>query len=449
MDVAANTYAGSPLWRHNASRRNSEAVKAAAASPAARWALYDNDLRLLTAVPPPLAGANGEGVGVPAVPRVAWLPRALLDVVLSAVRVGGTKGSGSAGELDSPDLSVFLGEWIGYGAADGGGCRGGYDGDAPPPGLATGSANSPPASPPAGSLYCHAIRLSTVSAGARAFSPIAVEHLVAGMASASATTAFPPGTSFAWAHVRAAATAGRSPPLPPADVAVAAHGRSLFEFHARHAYCGTCGAPSVAEEGGSRRRCSVAVAAATAEAEVEAVTAGGEPSGGCGGVWFPRTDPVAIMLVVRRGGQEVLLGRQARFPADMWSALAGFMEHGEGIEDTVRREVMEEAGIRVGRVRLHSTQPWPFPYSLMIGCVAEALSDTITVDTKEMEDVRWFPREDVVAAVSGDPGASGGRLRVPPSMAIAHVLLRAYAMNSPVCVFGEPVAAPAAPAAAL
>lgn len=123
-------------------------------------------------------------------------------------------------------------------------------------------------------------------------------------------------------------------------------------------------------------------------------------------------------------------------------ALAGFMEHGEGIEDTVRREVMEEAGIRVGRVRLHSTQPWPFPYSLMIGCVAEALSDTIRVDTKEMEDVRWFPREDIVAAIAGDAGAAGGRLRVPPSMAIAHVLLRAYATGYPACVFGE-AAAPA------
>ena len=127
------------------------------------------------------------------------------------------------------------------------------------------------------------------------------------------------------------------------------------------------------------------------------------------------------MLVER--GDRCLLGRQASWPARFFSALAGFMEPGESIEEAVRREVHEETEVRVGAVRYHSSQPWPFPSSLMIGCIGEAESEEIQLDLSELEEARWFGRDEVRAALAGD----SKRFSVPPPMAIAHHLVRAWA----------------------
>ncbi|MEO8131456.1 MAG: NAD(+) diphosphatase, partial [Bryobacteraceae bacterium] len=132
-----------------------------------------------------------------------------------------------------------------------------------------------------------------------------------------------------------------------------------------------------------------------------------------------RTDPVVIMLVI--DGENCLLGRQSRFPAGFYSSLAGFVEPGESVEEAVAREVHEEAGVRVGRVRYVASQPWPFPSSLMIGCFAEAVSREIKIDANELEDAQWFTKADVVAALAGD-----GPFKCSPPFAIAHNLLQAW-----------------------
>ncbi len=141
----------------------------------------------------------------------------------------------------------------------------------------------------------------------------------------------------------------------------------------------------------------------------------------CGAQHFPRTDPVVIMAIV--DGDRVLLGRQARFVPGMYSCLAGFLEPGETIEDAVRRETWEEAGIRVGRVGYHSSQPWPFPNSLMIGCIGEALTTDVVPDATELEDCRWFTRDEARAMLDGShpDGVSS-----PKPLAIAHHLLLAF-----------------------
>lgn len=178
-----------------------------------------------------------------------------------------------------------------------------------------------------------------------------------------------------------------------------AQARSLCNWHARHGFCAVCGQPTVMRTGGYRRDC---------------------PS--CKAEHFPRTDPVVIMLAV--DGDRALLGRQARFAPGMYSCLAGFVEPGETIEDAVRRETAEESGIAVGRVRYFSSQPWPFPSSLMIGCHAEALTREVMRDEAELEDCRWFERAEVRAILNGTHPAG---LKSPPPMAIAHRLIRAWA----------------------
>ena len=145
----------------------------------------------------------------------------------------------------------------------------------------------------------------------------------------------------------------------------------------------------------------------------------------CGTEHFPRTDPVAIMLAVT--GDRCLLGRGRHFAPGMYSALAGFIEPGETIENAVRRETFEEAGIRLGRVVYHASQPWPFPYSLMIGCFGEALNEDIHADMNELEDCRWFARDEVLRHARQEP--SGG-IFVPPEGAIAHHLIRAWATSA-------------------
>jgi NAD+ diphosphatase len=174
--------------------------------------------------------------------------------------------------------------------------------------------------------------------------------------------------------------------------------RALLAWHARHGHCAVCGAPTLARKGGYARQCT---------------------NDTCRAEHFPRTDPVVIMLVI--DGDRCLLGRQPGFPAGFYSALAGFVEPGETLEEAVAREVQEEAGLATGRVRYVASQPWPFPSSLMIGCFAEAASTTIQFDTTELEDARWFSRADCAAALAGT-----GPFLVPPAVAIAHHLLSAW-----------------------
>ncbi len=182
--------------------------------------------------------------------------------------------------------------------------------------------------------------------------------------------------------------------LDASEAALAATARALLHWHRSHGFCATCGVASDLAMAGWQRNCP-----------------------GCGAQHFPRTDPVVIMLVTC--GNRALLGRSPGWPEGMYSCLAGFVEPGETIEAAVRREVLEEAGIRIGAVRYLASQPWPFPASLMIGCAAEALDDTITIDPAELEDALWLNREDALAAMAGThptilPARKG---------AIAHFLL--------------------------
>ena len=187
------------------------------------------------------------------------------------------------------------------------------------------------------------------------------------------------------------------------ETGVIAQARAQFDWHRRNPFCAQCGSPSRPERGGQIRRCSA-----------------------CEKHIFPRTDPVAIMLIVDRpGGDKCLLGRPNGRLANtsFFTALAGFLDQGESLEEAVRREVWEEAGIRVGPVRYHSSQPWPFPSQLMIGCHGIADTTDINFDPVEMADVRWFSRAEAKAAIE-DPDNS--EIRVPGRMAIAHHLIRSW-----------------------
>lgn len=190
--------------------------------------------------------------------------------------------------------------------------------------------------------------------------------------------------------VRGLVAADHLPPL--------AEGKALLNWHGRHRFCSNCGAATNVVEAGWRRDC---------------------PS--CHAQHFPRTDPVAIMLPV--AGERCVLGRSHRFQPGMWSCLAGFVEPGEAIEDAVRRETREEAGIICGRVSYFASQPWPFPTSLMIGCHAEALSREIVIDRVELDDARWFDREEVATMLlRRHPDG----LSTPPTVAIAYHIIRAW-----------------------
>jgi NAD+ diphosphatase len=186
------------------------------------------------------------------------------------------------------------------------------------------------------------------------------------------------------------------------DLATYGGARALVDWHARHRFCARCGQGTVLAKGGWQRNCTNAA---------------------CGAEHFPRVDPVTIMLVEHAGN--LLLGRQPRFPAGNYSALAGFVEPGEAIEEAVAREVLEEAGVVVREVTYIGSQPWPFPSSLMIGCHAWADDPTVTVDETELEDARWFTRAEIEDAVRaserGEPGRAFG---APPRTAVANALLR-------------------------
>ena len=186
--------------------------------------------------------------------------------------------------------------------------------------------------------------------------------------------------------------------MPRGDAAHYAAARSLIWWHMRHGFCAVCGGKTVMIRAGWARKCA-----------------------SCGAEHFPRTDPVVIMIAEHDG--RALLGRQAAWPQGRWSALAGFLEVGESIEEAVARETLEEAGIVVHGVRYLASQPWPFPSSLMIACTAQAGNDAITVDTTELEDARWFTRAEVAAALAGEADAA---FLPPPPHAIAHTLLTAW-----------------------
>ena len=166
------------------------------------------------------------------------------------------------------------------------------------------------------------------------------------------------------------------PLLPPVPAALYATARAFAHWHARHRFCGVCGKPTRTEQGGHVRRCADAA---------------------CGAQHFPRTDPAVIMLV-HDGGERCIMGRQAVWPPGMHSVLAGFVEPGESLEDAVAREVMEEVGVGALDIRYNSSQPWPFPGSIMLGFFARAAGEEILVNDGELESARWMTRAELLAS---------------------------------------------------
>lgn len=183
--------------------------------------------------------------------------------------------------------------------------------------------------------------------------------------------------------------------LTPRDAELAATARSIFAWHRSHRFCSNCGEESRMAQSGWQRDCPA-----------------------CNTSHFPRTDPVVIMLITK--GNNVLMGRSLGWPEGMYSLLAGFVEPGEPIEAAVRREVFEEAGIRVGPVSYLASQPWPYPSSLMFGCAGRALTEDITIDPNELEDALWVSREEMLTVFSGQHP----KLKPSRKGAIAHFLLR-------------------------
>jgi NAD+ diphosphatase len=187
--------------------------------------------------------------------------------------------------------------------------------------------------------------------------------------------------------------------MAAADAAVWGGARSLIEWHNRHGFCSMCGAPTALFRAGWGRRCPV-----------------------CRAEHFPRVDPVVIMLAEHEG--KVLLARQPQYPQGRYSALAGFVEPGESIEEAVARELQEEAAVEASDIRYVASQPWPFPGQLMIACTARAASGEVTLDETELEDSLWASRADIAAAFAG---AESARFLAPPPYAIAHTLLKHWA----------------------
>ncbi len=190
--------------------------------------------------------------------------------------------------------------------------------------------------------------------------------------------------------------------MSPQEAGTYATARSLVDWHARHSFCANCGTGTMVFRAGWGRVCP-----------------------NCNAEHFPRVDPVVIMLAQHGEGADakVLVGRQPTFPPGRYSALAGFLEPGESIEEAVARELKEEAGVTVHSVRYMASQPWPFPSQLMIACVGLTDDDGLTVDRTELEDAKWVTRAEVRAALAGEPNAA---FLPPPPYAIAHTLFRMW-----------------------
>lgn len=182
------------------------------------------------------------------------------------------------------------------------------------------------------------------------------------------------------------------------DAALFAHALALRHWHDLHRHCGACGRPLAVSAAGHARRCEHADCA--------------------NGTLFPRVDPAVIVTVTYK--DRLLLGRQSHWPDGMYSCLAGFLEAGESLEQAVRREVFEEAGIKVGNVRYSSSQPWPFPQSLMVGFHADALDERITLHDEELEDARWFSREEISKLLEA------GELRLSSRISISRRLIEEW-----------------------
>jgi NAD+ diphosphatase len=268
------------------------------------------------------------------------------------------------------------------------------------------------AHPGAGLLLLDALLPVTGDTGGLAFAPLAeapagVELALLGrLGGAPSFVALTPGVS----------ALSRSPTLfdvigslPPGEAGTYATARSLVDWHSRHRFCANCGNETGVFRAGWGRVCPA-----------------------CGTEHFPRVDPVVIMLAQHGEGADarILVGRQPAFPANRYSALAGFLEPGESIEAAVARELFEEAGVRVSGVRYVASQPWPFPSQLMIACIGHTDDDRLTIDHSELEDAKWVSREGVAAALADAPDAP---FLPPPPYAIAHTLFARWLMeaNSP------------------
>ncbi|USP72946.1 uncharacterized protein yc1106_00220 [Curvularia clavata] len=232
--------------------------------------------------------------------------------------------------------------------------------------------------------------------------------------------------------------------LPAEEAAIYAEARHLLDWNARNPFCASCGYKTLSVNAGFKRTCPPKDIASS-------VNQGERPPcatrTGISNLCFPRTDPTVIMAVVSADGQRILLGRQKRWPPHWYSTLAGFLEPAESVEEAVRREVWEESGIHLGRVVIHSTQPWPYPANLMIGAVGQAIPDGETIHLghdAELEDAKWFTTEEVREALrvgtsglgeEAGPEYKEGGLRLPPKTAIANQLMSAvvngFASGSP------------------
>ncbi|MCL4766234.1 MAG: NAD(+) diphosphatase [Hyphomicrobiaceae bacterium] len=188
--------------------------------------------------------------------------------------------------------------------------------------------------------------------------------------------------------------------LPPEELSLLGLAKALAAWHENTRCCGHCGGTTLVKDGGWKRKCWA-----------------------CGQEHFPRTDPVVIMLIVDPANDRCLLGHEERFAEKMWSTIAGFIEPGEDIEHAVRRETKEETSVEVGEVRFHSAQPWPFPHSLMIGCIGIARTTAVKIDPNEIQDARWFPREEASQMLEGKHPDG---LWVPGQQAIARALITAF-----------------------
>jgi len=193
--------------------------------------------------------------------------------------------------------------------------------------------------------------------------------------------------------------------LEDGRAAIVAQARSLLNWHSQNPFCTRCGSSTRAQMAGSQRACT---------------------DSDCGVVIFPRIDPVVIMLVVSADGEHCLLGRNPGYPGQLVSALAGYMEPGESIEEAVRRELLEEAGVSVGAVRYFTSQPWPFPATLMIGCFAMAENLELDVNLQELEWAQWFSKKEVVELFTGQDQ----EFSAPRSIAIAHHLIKHWLNHS-------------------